>query len=114
MIKKKVDKVRSRRYIAGDTVLRLTALFYFPKGEDDIRMVYNITALVLNYALWYPKFWMPSVDNVLDVATHSSWFRDIDVAEMFHNYNMLESLQPYAGFNVSWADMGYVLYWLSY
>ena len=54
MIKKKVDKVQSRRYIDGDTVLSLTALFYVPKGEDDIRLVYDLTDLVLNAALWAP------------------------------------------------------------
>ena len=32
-------------------------------------MVYDLTALALNYVLWGPIFWMLSVDNVLDVAT---------------------------------------------
>ena len=53
------------------------------KGEDDIRLVYDLTASVLNDALWAPMFWMPSLDNVLEVATHSSWFGDIDAAEFF-------------------------------
>ena len=70
--KKNVDKVRSRRYIAGGTVLSLTALFYVTKGEDDIRLIYDLTDLGMNDALWAPKFWMPLVDNVLDVATHLS------------------------------------------
>ena len=48
----------------------LTDLFYVTKGEDDIRLVYYLMALVLNAYLWEPTFWMKSVDNVLDVATH--------------------------------------------
>ena len=44
MIKEKVDKVRSRCYISGGTVPNLTVLFYVPKGDDDIRLVYNLTA----------------------------------------------------------------------
>ena len=74
MIKKKVDKVQSRRYIAGVAVLSLTALFYVPKGDDDIRLVCDLTALVLNDALWAPTFWMMLVDNVLSVFTKFSWF----------------------------------------
>ena len=74
MIKKKVDKVRSRRYISGVAVLSLTALFYVPKGDDDIRLVCDLTALGLNDALWAPTFWMMLVDNVLSVFTKFSWF----------------------------------------
>ena len=92
--RKMVDKVRSRHYISGGTVLILTAYFYVLKGEYDIRLVYDITALILNDALWSLKFWIPLLDNVLDVATHLSWFGDIDAEEMFHKYKILESMQP--------------------
>ena len=88
MIKKNVDKVRSRRYISRGTVLSLTDLLYVPKGKYDIIMVCDKTVSELNYELWSPTFWMPSVDNVLGVATRLSWFGYIDVAEMFHNYKM--------------------------
>ena len=88
MIKKNLYKVLIRSYITGGTLLSLIALFCVPKGEDDIRLVYYLTASGLNDALWYPTFLMTFVDNVLDVATHSSWFRDIYAAEMFHNYNI--------------------------
>ena len=33
------------------------------------------------------------------------------MAEMFHNYKMLESLQPYVGVNVSWSEKGNALHW---
>ena len=56
MLKKKVDKVWIRRYIAGGTVLSLTALFYVLKGECDIILVYGLTASGLNDALWAPIF----------------------------------------------------------
>ena len=52
---------------------------------------------------------MPLVDNVLGVATIFSWFGDIYVAEIFHKYKMSESLKPYAGVGVSWADKGKAL-----
>ena len=54
MIKKKVDKVQSRRYIDGGTLISLTAFFYVPKGEDDIRLVYDLTYSGLNAAFFAP------------------------------------------------------------
>ena len=36
----------------------------------------------MNDYLWAPKFWMLLVENVLDIATNSSWFGDIDAADM--------------------------------
>ena len=70
MIKKKVYNVRSRRYIAWGTVLSLTAFFYVLKGEDDIRLVYNLTELGMNDYLWSPTFCIMSVDNVLGDAVN--------------------------------------------
>ena len=63
----------------------------------------------MNYSLCASIFWMPLVDNVLGVATIFSWFVDIYVAEIFHKYKMSESLKPYAGVGVSWADKGKAL-----
>ena len=54
MIKNNLDKVQSRHYIAGGTVLSLTSFFYVPKGKVYIKLVYDITSLVLNDALWAP------------------------------------------------------------
>ena len=85
MIKKKVDRVRSRRYIAGGTILSLTYFFSMPKGEDYIRLVYDLTDSGLNDELWDPIFWMPLVENILDVDTHLSWFGDIYAAEILYN-----------------------------
>ena len=94
MTKKKEYQVRSRRYIYGGTVLSLTDLFYVPKGQDDIRLVYDLTVSVLNDEFWAPTCWMPLVDNIIDVYTHLQWFRDIYAADMFHNYKMSEIMQP--------------------
>ena len=65
----------------------------------------------MNEALWDPKFWMTSVENILDTATHSSWFGDVDTAEMFHSYKLSDKAQPYAGVDVSWEEKGEALRW---
>ena len=102
----KVNKVRLRLYIAVGLVLSLTAYFHVPKGDDDIRMVYDLTASGLNEALWAPSFWMPTIQDVLDCATHTSWYGDVDAGEMFLNYWLDPAIRPYAGVNVSWDTSG--------
>ena len=83
----KITKVRKRGYIGPNWVRSLTNFFPVLKGDDDIRLVYDLTASGLNDALWVPNFWMPAVHNVLDCATHSSWFGDVDAGEMFLNFS---------------------------
>ena len=111
MVKKKIENVRNRQYITSGTVLGLTRFFHVPKGDSDIRLVYDIKACGLNEALWDPKSWMPSADNVLDTASHSSWFDNVDSAEMFHNYTLSEKAQPYAGVDFSLAEKIKALRW---
>lgn len=55
-VKKKLSKVRLRRYIAKGLVRSLTRFFPVKKGDDDIRVVYDGTASGLNDALWAPSF----------------------------------------------------------
>ena len=44
----KVGKVRARGYIGIGTIKSLTGYFCVPKGETDIRLVYNATKWGLN------------------------------------------------------------------
>ena len=53
-VKEKIQKVCFRGYIVVGIVLSLTGFFQVPKGEDDIRMVYDATACGLNNALCAP------------------------------------------------------------
>jgi hypothetical protein len=103
-ITEKIQKVRLRGYIAAGLVLSLTGFFQVPKGEDDIRLVYDLTACGLNEALWAPNFWMPTIMNVLDCASSDSWFGDVDAGEMFLNYMLDLNIRPYAGVDISWLD----------
>jgi hypothetical protein len=45
---------------------------------------------------------MPNIGNVLDCATSSSWFSDVDAGEMFLIYILDAELRPYAGVDISW------------
>ena len=88
MVKEKIEKVKNRQYITSDTVISLPTLFFVSKGYSDTRLVYELPACGLNEALWDNKLWIPFVYKVLDPPTQSSWFGDVDYAEMFHNYKL--------------------------
>ena len=98
----KIQKVVRRRYLEKGMVKSLTNYFAVPKGEHDIRLVYNMTSSGLNDALWAPSFWLPVVEDVLECACHSSWFGDIDAGDQFLNYPLDPKIRPYAGVDVSW------------
>ena len=97
----KLEKVRSRGYIAKGQVKSLTHFFYVPKGSDDIRMVYNGTSSGLNDCLFAPHFGLPVIRHTLRSLQEGYHQADIDIAEMFLNFNLGSSLQPYSGVDLS-------------
>jgi hypothetical protein len=98
----KLEKVRYRWYIAPGWVEGLTSYFPVPKGESDIRLVYDMSASGLNAVLWVPGFWLPSIYNVMDSCTHLSWFGDVDIGEMFLNFPLDLSIRAYCGVDLTW------------
>ena len=66
---KKVQKVIDRGYVrVGDAqtqVLSCLHCFAVPKGNNDIRMVYDATGNGLNQSVWVPTFWLPTTNTLL-------------------------------------------------
>ena len=79
----------------------LTGFFAVPKGEDDIRIVYDASVCGLNDALWCPNCFLPTIDSVLRNAGSETWFGDIDLGEMFLNFQLDEKILPWVGVDVS-------------
>ena len=98
--KEKIVDVRRKRYVQEGKVESLTGFFAVPKGDKDIRMVYDATKCGLNSALWSPNFGLPTIDSVLRNADESTWFGDIDLGEMFLNYFLDEDLRSFAGLDL--------------
>ena len=97
-LEKKIKKVKENRgYMEEGWVESLTSFFAVPKGEDDIRVVYDATKSGLNKALWAPNFPLPTIDGVLNQSDSKTWFGDIDLGEMFLNYPLDISIRSYAG-----------------
>ena len=97
----KLKKVTQRKYLENGSVLSLINCFAVPKGQEDIRLVYDGTKSGLNSAVWAPNFFMPSPDSALMWVDSSFWFADLDLGEMFLNYFMDEKLREYSGVDLS-------------
>jgi hypothetical protein len=75
--------------------------FDVPKGDDDIRMVYNATRSGLNAALWAPSFFMPTSKSASRLLSYYSFCSDLDLGEMFLNFPMDPAIRPYAGVDLT-------------
>jgi hypothetical protein len=98
---KKLDKVLSRGYISPGLVVSLTSYFAVPKGELDIRLVYDGTSSGLNEALWAPSFWMPTSESAVRVISFYSYLFDADIGECFLNFPNDRRLRKYCGVDLS-------------
>lgn len=97
----KFGKVRVKRYVNAGEVKSVTHLFYVPKGERDIRLVYNGTSSGLNAALWAPRFGLPMLQDTLRSLLPNYHQCDLDVGEMFLCFNLGLKLRPYAGVDIT-------------
>lgn len=93
----KLIAARSKGYIIKGHVASLTSYFAVPKGTSDIRMVYDATKSGLNQALWAPTFPLPGAEPLTDMLDANAWMADLDMGEMFLNFPLHQSLQPYCG-----------------
>ena len=100
--KKKLTKVRKRGYIAPTPGIKsLTSFFSVPKGEDDIRMVYDGTKSGLNAALFSPWFGLGNVNAMLRSMEGKTWSADNDFGEMFLNFWVHPELRCYTGIDIT-------------
>jgi hypothetical protein len=99
-VAEKLNNVRMKGYIQDGAVTSLTSFFAVPKGQTDIRMVYDATKSGLNRAIWVPSFALPSLDSLTDLLSWESWMSDQDLGEMFLNFPLNTQLRPYCGIDL--------------
>lgn len=105
-------KVQAKGYVGEGTVISMINCFAVPKGDDDIRLVYDGTKCGLNDSLWAPNFFLPSVDSMLlNMNTHT-WSADLDLTEMFLNYPLNKDLVPYSGVDYTEVLQSKTTVWL--
>ena len=100
-VRNKLITVRERGYIAIGFIIALTSYFSVPKGDDDIRVVYDGTKSGLNAALWAPWFPLPTIEGHLRAVEAGYYMGDLDIGEMFLNFILDEEIQQYAGVDLT-------------
>ena len=80
-----------------------TSLHYFavPKGDSDIRVVFDGTSCGLNESLWSPNFFLPTSRNASELLSFDSWMADVDFGEFFHNFFADEKVRKHSGVDTS-------------
>lgn len=97
----KLEKARHRRYIAPGHVVSLTAFFGVPKGDDDLRMVYDGTVSGLNDLMWVLRFGMSTIDTHLRSLDAGTFMANVDVGKCFLNFVLHESIRELAGVDLT-------------
>ncbi|KAI2498994.1 hypothetical protein MHU86_15498 [Fragilaria crotonensis] len=98
LVAEKIEGMGKRFYLeASGHVSNSLNYFAVPKGETDIRVVFDGTACGLNDTLWAPNFFLPSATSAAMLLTFGTWMADMDFGEMFHNFPMEERMRKHAG-----------------
>lgn len=98
----KLKKVVDRRYVSLQGGLSLfTSFFSVPKGDNDIRMVYDASKSGLNEVIWVPRFPLPTINTHLRAVEPGTWMGDLDIGDMFLNFPLHESLQKLCGVDLT-------------
>jgi len=99
-IRHKLDGPLLKQYIVPGTLASLTNYFAVPKGDTDLRMVYDASKTGLNASLWVFSFPLPTTNSLVDLLTPSSWMSDIDLGEHFLNFPLHKDLQVHCGMDL--------------
>ena len=108
LVQGKLKDVRRKGYIGPGEVVSVTSMFDVPKGDDDIRLVYNATESGLNEAVWAPWFSLPTCESHLRAVDPGTYMGDADLGEMFLNFPLDKHIRKYAGvdFTLLFPDEG--------
>ena len=91
----KISKLVARGYITEVVILALTSFFTVPKVTDGIRMVFDATEIGINNSLWDPNFMLLSMFIFLMMVGLYRYMIDLDVGEMFYNFQLSLILANY-------------------
>eukprot|EP00978_Attheya_sp_CCMP212_P013320 scaffold33445_cov54-Attheya_sp.AAC.2 len=97
LVLNKLKKVRGQRYIAPGHVVALICFFEVPKGDCDIRMVYNGSESGLNECMWVPRFILPTVHTHLRGVGPDTYMSDVDLGEFLLNFILHPTIRPHTG-----------------
>ncbi len=106
LTEEKLQKVIDRGYLENsELIVSLTSFFSVPKGETDIRMVYDGTKCGLNGSVWVPTFYMPTLTSHLRAVVEGTHMCDVDIGEMFLNFMLHPTLRILCGVDLTNYDL---------
>ena len=97
MVAGKMDHMVRRDYLESGYVSNTVHFFAVPKGDLDIRVVFDGTSSGLNESLWAPNFFLPSARSASMCLSFQTWMADMDFGDFFHNFPMDRRIRPYSG-----------------
>jgi hypothetical protein len=100
----KLRKLIARRYIVPGRVHTVVPRFPIKKGEDDIRVVWDLTKNGLNPITFTPTFFLPNASSYVRRLEPGMVAGDFDIGEQFHNYVLHASERRYCGVDLP-ADL---------
>jgi hypothetical protein len=100
MVVSKLEGMLHRTYLEPGFVSNALHYFAVPKGDSDIRVVFDGTSSGLNETLWAPNFYLPTARAAALNMSFSTWMSDMDCGEMFHNFFMDSRIRKCAGIQV--------------
>ena len=95
----KLKSLILKRYLEDGTqgVKTVIPRHFVAKGDNDIRVVWDLTKNGLNPCCYAPSFSLPTQET-LSRRIQSGWHQeDFDVGEQFHNYVVHPKVRPYMG-----------------
>ena len=102
-VKENIQRVIYRRYILLQDIEEFESLMFFfhvPKGEKDIKMVYDRSNSGLNSSLYAPWFALPTIDTFAWWVILGTWCADNDYGDMFFNFLLFLDLQKFCSIDL--------------
>ncbi len=100
LVADKLESMKLKSYLEPGFVSNALHFFAVPKGDSDIRVVFDGTSSGLNETLWAPNFYLPTAQAAALNVSYSSWMSDMDCGEMFHNFFMDRRVRKCAGLRI--------------
>jgi len=82
-------------------VLRIIPYFCVPKGDEDIRVMWDLKMNGVNETIYTPKFQLPTPASYHHVLEASMYLGDFDVGKQFPNYPLHPAEHPFFGVKFS-------------
>lgn len=82
-------------------IVSVVDYFAVPKGDSDIRPVFNGTTCGLNAVAWAPNFWLPTAMSIIDNLHYNYQVVDLDLGEIFNNFILHSSLHAYSDIDLT-------------